>query len=152
MIEFAASITALATSLMRAIHTRLDPDPLIVDPWGDRLVPESIREAFCLSALAKMDAEARAQALASPDSIVDVALRASAAYANVITRTRYTEDALCAAVAKGIRQYVMIGAGFDSFALRRPAFAADMQVYEIDHPATQGLKRQRLKECGLSVP
>jgi O-methyltransferase involved in polyketide biosynthesis len=76
--EFFASRTALATSLMRALHTRLDPDPFIDDPWGDRLVPESAREAIRQSALAKMDPVARAKALASLDSIVDASLRASA--------------------------------------------------------------------------
>jgi methyltransferase (TIGR00027 family) len=56
---------------------------------------------------------------------------------------------LRAAVANGVRQYVILGAGFDSFALRLPAFARDLEIYEVDHPATQALKRQRLRECGL---
>jgi methyltransferase (TIGR00027 family) len=133
MIEFmenlAASRTALATSLMRAAHTRLDPHPLIDDPWGDRLVPESVRELY-----------------------MDESLLGSRAYANVITRSRYAEDKLQAAVAKGVAQYVLIGAGFDSFALRRPAFAAPLQIFEIDFPATQQLKRQRIAACGLSLP
>jgi methyltransferase (TIGR00027 family) len=114
---------------MRAAHTRLDPHPLINDPWGDRLVPESARI-----------------------EIEDAALLRSRAYPNVITRTRYAEDALEAAVSRGIRQYVLIGAGFDSFALRRPAFSADLQIFEIDFPATQTLKIQRIKECGMSLP
>jgi methyltransferase (TIGR00027 family) len=114
---------------MRAAHTRLDPQPLINDPWGDRLVPESTRI-----------------------EIKDEALLRSRAYPNVITRTRYAEDALEAAVSRGIRQYVLIGAGFDSFALRRPAFSADLQIFEIDFPATQMLKIQRIKECGISLP
>jgi methyltransferase (TIGR00027 family) len=149
--DLAASRTALATSLMRAIHTRLDPQPLIDDPWGDRLVPDAVRAAIRESALAAMDAAARARALAAPGTIVDAALRASAAYGNVITRARYTEDALRTAVANGIRQYVIVGAGFDSFALRRPAFARDVTLFEIDHPATQDLKRRRLAECGVAV-
>ncbi len=102
--------------------------------------------------LAEMDSDARAKAPASPDSILDAALRANPAYAGVIIRARYTEDALRAAVENGIRQYVIIGAGFDSFALRGPAFAREVDVYEIDHPATQGMKCQRLRECGLSLP
>jgi O-methyltransferase involved in polyketide biosynthesis len=50
-------------------------------------------------------------------------------------------------VEKGTRQYVLIGAGFDSFALRRPAFSLDVEIFEIDHPATQTLKLERIKEC-----
>src|SRR5258708_22987441 len=65
---------------------------------------------------------------------------------------RYAEDALEAAVSQGIRQYVLIGAGFDSFALRRPAFSADLQIFEIDFPATQTFKIQRISECGISLP
>jgi methyltransferase (TIGR00027 family) len=151
MEDLAASRTALATSLMRAAHTRLDPNPLIDDSWGDRLVPEAARDLFRKAALAGMDAEALKKALASPDTIVDESLRRSRAFASVITRTRYAEDALQAA-AMGLGQYVLIGAGFDSFALRRPAFAADLQIFEIDFPATQNLKVARIKECGLTLP
>ncbi|HEY2781396.1 MAG TPA: class I SAM-dependent methyltransferase [Steroidobacteraceae bacterium] len=125
----AASRTAIATSLMRAAHTRLDPHPLIEDPWGDLLIPKSAR-----------------------DLISDESLLSSRAYPNVITRTRYAEDALQAAVAAGIRQYVLIGAGFDSFALRRPAYAAELQIFEIDFPATQMLKLERIKACAIGLP
>ena len=130
-----ASRTALATSLMRAAHTRLDPHPLIDDPWGDRLVPESAKRA-----------------LASSNETLDESLMRSRPYANVITRTRYAEDALKAAISKGVRQYVLIGAGFDSFSLRRPAFAANLQIFEIDFPATQSLKIERIAACGVALP
>jgi len=46
----------------------------------------------------------------------------------------------------------LIGAGFDSFALRRPAFSKDVEIFEIDHPATQTLKLERIKECGIPLP
>jgi len=152
MQDLTASRTALATSLMRAAHTRLDPHPLIDDPWGDRLVPDSVRDLLRGVALSALEAGARAEAMKSPESIVDNYLLASAAYSNVIIRTRYTEDALKAAIAQGIRQYVMIGAGFDSFALRRPEFAADLEIFEIDHPATQALKIERIQHCGAVPP
>src|SRR5271156_1673899 len=131
----AASRTALATSLMRAAHTRLDPNPLINDPWGDRLVPESAKRA-----------------LASSDEMLDEALMRSRSYANVITRTRYAEDALQAAVMRGVRQYVLIGAGFDSFSLRLPEFCADLQIFEIDFPATQSFKIGQIDACGIALP
>jgi methyltransferase (TIGR00027 family) len=152
MEDLAASRTALATSLMRAAHTRLDPNPLINDPWGDRLVPESARDMIRKTALAGMDQDAATRALASPDAILDESLRRSRPYANVIMRTRFAEDALQLAVTRGIRQYVLIGAGFDSFALRRPAYAADLEIFEIDFPATQSLKLARIAECGLTLP
>src|SRR5262249_37695588 len=51
-----------------------------------------------------------------------------------------------------VRQYVLLGAGFDSFILRQPAFAHDLDVFEIDHPASQAMKRRRLEECAVHVP
>jgi methyltransferase (TIGR00027 family) len=114
---------------MRALHSRTDPDPVIQDPWGDRLVPPDIRANL-------------------PDEL----LARSPAFANVITRTRYTEDALQAAVARGARQYVLIGAGFDSFALRTPHYARQIEIFELDHPATQQLKLQRFHKCSLKLP
>jgi len=139
--------------MMRAVHSRRDPNPLIDDPWGDRIVPESFRLAYRETVLARLDPASREQALAAEheadprNSLADLALRASPAYAGVITRTRYTEDALRVAVAGGVRQYVIIGAGFDSFALRRPPFARDLEIFEVDHPATQALKRRQLSDC-----
>jgi methyltransferase (TIGR00027 family) len=152
MADLAVSRTALATSLMRAVHTRTDPDPLIDDPWGDRLVPDSVRDMIRDAALARLDEPARRAAMVSPDGIVDESLRSSRAYANVITRSRFAEDALRDAVAKGIRQYVLIGAGFDSFSLRRPGFASELSIFEIDAPATQNLKIERIRACGVTLP
>jgi|APFre7841882630_1041343.scaffolds.fasta_scaffold30751_2 methyltransferase (TIGR00027 family) len=152
MNEHSASRTALVTALMRARHTRLDPCPLIEDSLGDTLVPDVVRARLRELALAAMDETTRAKALAVPEAVVDDYLRNVPAYANVILRSRYTEDALRLAVSKGLDQYVLIGAGFDSFSLRRPPFARGVDVYEVDHPATQALKLDRLAACGVSIP
>jgi methyltransferase (TIGR00027 family) len=98
-----------------------------------------------------MSPEEREKAFASQLDIVDAILMRSPAFANVITRTRFAEDALEVAVANGIKQYVLIGAGFDSFSLRRPHFAEDLEIFEIDHPATQSLKLQRIKACEFEL-
>ena len=99
-----------------------------------------------------MDADARAAALRAPSSILDDFLLTNVAYPGVVIRSRYTEDALQQATNRGIRQYVLIGAGFDSFALRRPAFSETLEIFEIDHPATQSFKIERIKNCGISLP
>ena len=145
-----ASLTAMLTALMRAAHTRHDPEPLIDDPWGDRLVPELARTSFMESAVAQEGPDALARS--TPEAVLDAALMRASGYTNVIARTRYTEDALRDAVGRGIRQYVILGAGLDSFALRRPAFAEPVQVFEIDRHATQAFKRQRFAECAIAVP
>jgi len=138
--------------MMRAVHARTAPKPLLDDRWGDRLVPDVVRSAFLQSALARMEPEASAKVEALGDVALDVGLRANAAFADVILRARYSEDALAAAIERGIDQYVIVGAGFDSYALRQPAHAKDLAIFEIDHPATQGMKRRRLAECGIPAP
>ena len=67
------------------------------------------------------------------------------------SRNRIAEDALSAAVEKGIRQIVILGAGLDTFALRNP-HGAKVHIYEVDHPATQAGKRQRLAQTQVALP
>ncbi|KWV55510.1 hypothetical protein AS156_05485 [Bradyrhizobium macuxiense] len=152
MIESLPSRTALVTSLMRAVHSRSDPFPLLDDPWGDRLVPQSERERMAERILAQMDSDARARALRTPASLLDEFLLTNTSLPGVVIRSRYAEDALREATMRGISQYVLIGAGLDSFVLRRPAFSDALTIFEIDHPATQAMKIQRIEECGMSLP
>ena len=69
-----------------------------------------------------------------------------------LIRARYAEQALEAAVAAGITQYVIIGAGMDSFAFRRSDLMARLQVFEVDRAAMQEIKRKRLHRAGLDIP
>jgi methyltransferase (TIGR00027 family) len=65
-------------------------------------------------------------------------------------RSRIAEDTLASLVSEGLRQYVVLGAGFDTFAYRNPWPA--LRVWEVDHPATQGWKRKQLANAGITVP
>ena len=123
--------------MMRAAHTRLDRPVLIEDAWGDRLILDEEREAM-LARAGGGDA--------------DALLRAHPSYGTVIVRARYAEDLLADAVSRGVRQYVIIGAGMDSFALRRPGSPRDLEIFEVDHPSTQRLKTARLELCGIPLP
>ncbi len=152
MEDSTASRTALGVSLVRAVHTRIDPDPVIVDDWGDRLVPDWAREEFREMALARMTPAERERAIAAPEAVLAEYFPRQDMYGNVVMRARWAEDALADAVAGGLRQYVILGAGFDSFALRRPAFAAEVEIFEIDHPATQNLKLERLRDLSIADP
>ncbi|WP_309505573.1 class I SAM-dependent methyltransferase [Thermaerobacillus caldiproteolyticus] len=71
---------------------------------------------------------------------------------HVLSRSRYTEDNLDLAVKQGVEQYVILGAGMDTFAFRRPDLLRQVQVFEVDHPATQTFKRNRLAELGWEIP
>lgn len=68
----------------------------------------------------------------------------------VAVRSRYAEDELAKAVEAGIRQYVVLGAGLDTFAFRNPH--TGLRVFEVDHPSTQGWKLDRAKAAGITVP
>lgn len=71
---------------------------------------------------------------------------------DLVARARYAEEQLESAVREGVSQYVLLGAGMDSFALRRTDLADSLTVFEIDHPATQKLKKKRIAEIGVSLP
>jgi methyltransferase (TIGR00027 family) len=70
----------------------------------------------------------------------------------MIARSRFTEDALLRAVGNGIRAYIILRAGLDSFAWRHPELRNNLRVFEVDHPASQAWKRARLEELGLDTP
>lgn len=145
-----ASRTALAAALMRAIHTRCDQPRIIDDPWGDRLVSEAEKAALSQGVREEADPETRARLAALGDrALLDIALRRHPTYGGVVLRTRYAEDALAAAAARGVAQYVLLGAGLDSFCVRQPPYATELTIFEVDHPASQALKRERLAEAAV---
>jgi methyltransferase (TIGR00027 family) len=71
---------------------------------------------------------------------------------HVVLRSRFAEDRLAAAVPKGVKQYVILGAGFDTFAFRQPDWAKSLKIFEIDHPDTQLVKRSLLAKASLDLP
>ena len=129
-----ASSTAERAALLRAAHQLLDQPTILDDPVVQRLIgPEQ------QATLAANRPEFERPVLRP--------LRAS-----IAIRSRYAEDRLGDAVRRGVRQYVILGAGLDSFAYRNPHPAADLRIYEVDHPDTQARKRQRLGAAGIACP
>jgi methyltransferase (TIGR00027 family) len=128
------SRTALATAAARAAHLTVDRAPWIFeDRVAALLLGELAEELLAAHREARGD-----HVLAS----MRVAMTA---------RSRYTEDRLAEACGQGVAQYVLLGAGLDSFAYRSP-LTDRLRVYEVDHPATQAWKRQRLAAAGVRVP
>ncbi len=82
------------------------------------------------------------------DLLADAPRRAMRLF--IAARTRFAEDALAAAVRRGVRHLVVLGAGLDTFAYRNPH--PQLRVTEVDHPDTQEWKRERLAEAGIAVP
>jgi methyltransferase (TIGR00027 family) len=130
-----ASDTAAFTALLRAAHQLIDDQPKILDdPISIGLVEEATPERIV----------AKRSALLSTNLIVPRAA--------VVLRSRYAEDLLSQAIDRGVTQFVILGAGLDSFAYRQPVFARGIQIYEVDHPATQAWKRERLAAAGIALP
>ncbi len=72
--------------------------------------------------------------------------------AHILARSRFAEERLFEAVSRGVRQYVVLAAGFDTFLLRRPAAWSELAIFEVDHPATQRVKIARLERLGTLPP
>ncbi len=123
------SSTAEAASRFRALQTlHLEP-PAFVDDWAVHLLPEEERERLRGPA-GREELEARRPTF--PISGVGIG------------SLRFAEDEVLAAIERGIDQYVVMGAGFDTFAMRHPEFVDSVRVFEVDHPDVQALKRERL--------
>src|SRR5215470_6020825 len=72
--------------------------------------------------------------------------------ASIVARARFIEDLVAEQAVRGVRQYVILGAGLDTFAQRRPELASRLLVFEIDQPGPQAWKRQRLVDLGFGIP
>ena len=127
------SRTANEVALYRAAHQLLDRPPVFNDPLALRIVGRA--------------AQAALRANLSRGSRHHDSIRAF-----IAVRSRYAEDQLAQAVARGVRQYVLLGAGLDTFGCRNPHAAEGLRVFEVDHPATQAWKRQRLNEAAIEIP
>src|SRR5437762_44364 len=67
-------------------------------------------------------------------------------------RSRFAEDRLAEAAVRGVRQYVVVGAGLDTFAWRQPSFANNMRIFYVDHPCSLVWATAQFRRCGLSTP
>lgn len=131
----AASRTAVAVAALRAAHRLFDAKPYILDdPIAWQLLESDVRDRLVTASGGVRDALGRA-------------LRA-----HVVVRSRFTEDHLAEAVRRGVAQYVILGAGLDTFAWRQPAWARSIRIFEVDHPASQRDKQDRLARAGLGHP
>src|ERR1700687_310176 len=125
--------TATLAAVGRAIHSQTDR-PLVSDHLALGLA-----------------GEAGSKLLAELNSQLPEASRQSFGLAFAI-RTRFVEDAVAVAIEEGIGQYVILGAGLDSFAYRRPDLTGRLKVFELDRAESQAWKRRRLEEMGVAIP
>jgi methyltransferase (TIGR00027 family) len=125
------SATAQSVAVRRAAHQLIDHPTVFDDP-------------LALAVIGEGAAEQLRRELDQQRTPWSQGLRAF-----VATRSRFAEDRLAVGSGRGVRQYVVLGAGLDTFALRNPY--TDLRVFEVDHPSTQAWKRARLDEAGLML-
>ncbi|WP_143307674.1 class I SAM-dependent methyltransferase [Chitinophaga vietnamensis] len=124
--------TAVRTALWRALHVQIDAPPYILeDETGLQLIAP--------------DAGWQQRPDMHPEGTKPARM-------SIVTRARFVEDLVETAISRGVRQYVILGAGLDTFAIRRKDLGSKITVYEIDEPATQAWKKQRIGELGFDVP
>ena len=124
------SRTALMVARQRAAHQVLDYGEILFDPFATKILGEDEKDVIQF---------ATQHPLASLGRLFTAA------------RSRIAEDALAEAVGQGILQVVILGAGLDTFALRYSHVAHEIRIYEVDHPATQAWKRERLAEAQIEL-
>ncbi len=113
------------------------------------MIPEKVRELFEQGLKNKQSNDPEHTASLSDHTYAFAPLMKTT---NVLSRARYTEDTLEKAVSQGVKQYVILGAGLDTFAFRRSDLMEQLEVFEVDHPATQGFKLHRIAESGWKHP
>jgi len=130
-----ASRTALVAAALRAVHQLVDDEPRILE---DPVVPRLL------------DAKTLEEIRTHPSRFRTPALNALRVH--IVTRSRWAEDRLAEACRRGVRQYAILGAGLDTFAYRQPPWAGALRIFEVDHPASQRAKRERLAAAGIVLP
>ncbi|WP_019926810.1 class I SAM-dependent methyltransferase [Nocardia sp. BMG111209] len=139
------SRTALTTAYARAYHQIADQPRILTDPLAARLLGVTAEE---LSEFGRPEAD-------GPDSggglgLLRMGVSDRPRRLFFAARARFAEDRVAAAVAAGARQVVILGAGLDTFAYRNPH--PGLRVFEVDHPATQAWKIERLTASGIDLP
>jgi methyltransferase (TIGR00027 family) len=135
MIPSHASHTAELVALHRAAHQLLDHPPVLHDPLAIDILGADVAAAIRADPQ-RFETERHARYLR----------------AFVAVRARFAEDQLARVRAAGVGQYVVLGAGLDSSAYRIPRLELPLRVWEVDHPATQSWKQERLRDAGIAVP
>jgi methyltransferase (TIGR00027 family) len=124
--------TAVRVALWRAMHVEVDPPPHVLeDEIGLRLVAP--------------DDGWRRRGDMDP-------VRTSRFRAGIVARSRFAEDLVAEEAGHGVAQYVILGAGLDTFAQRQPELASRLRLFEVDRPGPQAWKRERLTELGYDIP
>ena len=141
------SVTAISSAMARAAHLLWDDPPKIFEDTFALALSGCADERVLRGRLDAVLAEFTAK---FGGDLAQAALKS--ARCAVVMRSRYVEEELDQAIKRGVAQYVILGAGLDSFAYRRPDVSKVLRVFEVDYPATQVWKRSRLRDLNVVMP
>ncbi|MFB5197962.1 class I SAM-dependent methyltransferase [Neobacillus sp. KR4-4] len=147
------SLTAIVSCFARGYHASTSIDPIFNDFIAHSLLNEEEKQLIATNwanAIAFFDQE-KSETLETFDEKLMWVMN-NQTIPQLVSRARYAEDGLRSAIERGFKQYVILGAGFDTFALRQEKLPEDFIIYEVDHPATQAFKINRLQEIGIDIP
>jgi methyltransferase (TIGR00027 family) len=146
----------MSVAYMRAYHSIYDAPKIFDDFLAYDLIPEEKRELIekhLIKQYVTWDQQLNdTENATSLHDRITTSESLMQAINNVISRARYTEDTLEEAFRQGVKQYVILGAGMDTFAFRRPEMLEELEVFEVDYPSTQKFKLHRLAELGWKHP
>ncbi|MTV50068.1 SAM-dependent methyltransferase [Heliobacillus mobilis] len=148
------SRTAILTAIYRAYHSRYDNEKVFDDYMAYQLLREDEYKSFVEQMVNAMKSYDPKFAASFPDdlSIISFMMQSMAVTSLVLSRAAYAEEYLEKMINQGVKQHVVLGAGMDTFAFRHPELLKKIKVFEIDHPATQKYKLQRLTELNWKIP
>lgn len=147
------SLTALVSCFARGYHASTSKDPIFNDFIAHSLLTKEEKHLIATNwanAIGFFDQE-KSETLETFDEKLMWVMN-NQTIPQLVSRARYAEDGLRSAIERGFKQYVILGAGFDTFALRQEKLPEDFIIYEIDHPATQTFKINRLLKIGIDIP
>lgn len=147
------SISARIAAFGRAYHATHAEPKIFDDFLADALFTEAERALFSENlarALQFFDPERAAECTDQAAALAGF-MRAQSVPIT-LSRARYVEEALEEELERGVKQYVILGAGLDTFAFRRTELVEQLDVFEVDHPGTQNFKRRRIQEIGWREP
>ncbi len=153
MTEKQAGLSAMVMAYARAYHATHDSPKIFDDFLADSLFTPEEQTQTDQDWAGLLQYTAPELAATNPDPATALAWVVQLGSGPLtLARSRYTEDSLEQAIREGVRQYLILGAGLDTFAYRRPDLSDRLQVLELDHPATQAIKRERVVAAGWNDP
>jgi methyltransferase (TIGR00027 family) len=148
------SLTSLISAFSRAYHSQFDTPKIFDDDLAKELISQAefdrIKENM-IQGISFFSKEIEQRLEGNPDEILKWITQVQLA-PTPLARAAYCEQVLALERVLGAKQYVILGAGLDTFCFRHPELEKSLEIFELDHPTTQESKKQRLERANLRLP